>query len=285
KKAASVTPAAGQHKTYGDADPALSGSTSGFLAADGVTASYSRAAGETVAGGPYHITATLGAGAGVLDNYIITNAGADFSIAKRAATWTTDPNSKTLGAADPNPLTTGKGTFRAADGVTAMYSRAPGENIGAYHITATLSASVSGALGNYTVTNDGNNFSILYASSGMCLGEPGHGVLQPINADGSSVFKQGSTVPAKFRVCDANGNSVGTAGVVASFKLVRTTASAGALDESVVSTTPDTDFRWSATDQQWIFNMGSKSLKANTTYYYDITLQDGTHILFNFGLK
>src|SRR2546422_8156355 len=28
----------------------------------------------------------------------------------------------------------------AADGVTATYSRAPGENIGAYHITATLSA-------------------------------------------------------------------------------------------------------------------------------------------------
>ena len=52
-----------------------------------------------------------------------------------------------------------------------------------------------------------------------------------------------------------------------------------------MSTTPDTDFRWSATDQQWIFNMGSKSLKASTTYYYDITLKDGTHILFNFGLK
>src|SRR5207249_4692161 len=254
KKAASVTPAAGQHKTYGDADPALSGSTSGFLAADGVTASYSRAAGETVGGGPYHITATVSP-SGVLGNYSITNDGADCTNAKRAATWTTDPNNKTLEAADPTPLTAGKGTFRAADGVTAMYSRAPGENIGAYHITATLSASVSGALGNYTVTNDGNNFSILYASSGMCRGEPGHGVLQPINADGSSVFKQGSTVPAKFRVCDANRNSVGTAGVVASFKLVRTTASAGALDESVVSTTPDTDFRWSATDQQWIINM------------------------------
>ena len=274
-------------KTYGDADlsPLTTGSGSNFVAADGVTASYSRVGGETVAGGPYHITATLGAGAGVLDNYSITNNGADFTIKTRPATWTTDPNSKTLGAADPNPLTTGRSTFLAADGVTATYSRAPGENIGAYHITATLSASVSGALGNYTVTNDGNNFSIMYASSGMCLSEPGHAVLQPINADGSSVFKQGSTVPAKFRVCDANGNSVGTSGVVASFKLVRTTASAGALDESVVSTTPDTDFRWSATDQQWIFNMGSKSLKANTTYYYDITLKDGTHILFNFGLK
>ena len=40
-------------KTYGTADPALTGTLSGFLAADGVTAVYSRTAGETVAGGPY----------------------------------------------------------------------------------------------------------------------------------------------------------------------------------------------------------------------------------------
>src|SRR5207247_4542028 len=76
KKTASVTPAAGQHKTYGDADPALSGSTSGFLVADGVTASYSRAAGETVAAGHYHTTATSSA-SGALSNYRTTNNGAD----------------------------------------------------------------------------------------------------------------------------------------------------------------------------------------------------------------
>ena len=54
-------------KTYGDADPVplTTGSGSGFLAADSVTASYSRASGETVPGGPYHITATLSP-AGVL---------------------------------------------------------------------------------------------------------------------------------------------------------------------------------------------------------------------------
>src|SRR5207247_1082472 len=128
KKAASVTPAAGQHKTYGDADPALSGSTSGFLAADGVTASYSRAAGETVAGGPYHITATLSP-AGVLGNYNITNAGASFTINARNATWTTNPNSKTYGNPDPSPLTTGSGDFLLADGVSATYSRATGETV------------------------------------------------------------------------------------------------------------------------------------------------------------
>src|SRR5439155_27350471 len=84
-KTASATPPAGEHKTYGDADPALSGSTSGFLAADGVTASYSRAAGETV--GSYPISATL-APAGVLGNYDITYNTASFDITKKAASVT-----------------------------------------------------------------------------------------------------------------------------------------------------------------------------------------------------
>ena len=153
-------------KTYGNVDPSplTTGSGTGFLAADGVTATYSRAAGETVAGGPYHITATLSSTpAGALANYTITNLGADFTINLRPATWTTDPNSKTYGNVDPSPLTTGSGTgFLAADGVTATYSRAAGETVagGPYHITATLSSTPAGALANYTITNLGADFTI-----------------------------------------------------------------------------------------------------------------------------
>src|SRR5205823_6791499 len=82
-------------KTYGDNDPdPLTTGSGDFLAADNVTASYSRAAGESVAGGPYHITATLNSATGVLANYIITNHGASFTINKRDANWTTNANSK-----------------------------------------------------------------------------------------------------------------------------------------------------------------------------------------------
>src|SRR2546425_279832 len=148
-------------KTYGSSDlnPLTTGSGD-FLAADGVTATYTRAAGETVLGGPYHLTATL-APAAVLSNYTITNNGADFTITARAATWTTTSNSKTYGDPDPIPLTTGSGTFLAGDAVTATYSRAAGETVlgGPYHITAALSAA-SGALSNYTITNAGASFTI-----------------------------------------------------------------------------------------------------------------------------
>ena len=74
-----------------------------------MTATYSRAAGENASPPTYHITATLSATPVMLDNYIITNDGAEFTINKRLATWTTNPTSKTYGDPDPVPLTTGIG--------------------------------------------------------------------------------------------------------------------------------------------------------------------------------
>jgi len=131
------------------------------------------------------------------------------------------------------------------------------------------------------------NYSVQYLLGGSCLGSPGHAILQPINYPVvTSVFKQKSTVPAKFRVCDANGTSIGIPGVVVSFKLI--SMSAGTVDstnEVVESTTPDTAFRWDLTAQQWIFNMNTKSLSPNVTYGYRILLNDGTWIDFGFGLK
>src|SRR5439155_1737298 len=154
KKAASVTPAAGQHKTYGDADPALSGSTSGFLAADGVTASYSRTAGETV--GSYPISATL-APAGVLSNYDITYNTAAFAITKKAASVTPAAASKVYGSADP-ALSGALSGFLVADGVSASYSRAAGETVGSYTISAALSP--AGVLSNYDITYNTAAFAI-----------------------------------------------------------------------------------------------------------------------------
>jgi hypothetical protein len=62
----------------------LTGVLSGFLEADGVSAVYSREAGETVAGSPYTISAVLSP-AGVLGNYNITYNTAQFTINKAVA--------------------------------------------------------------------------------------------------------------------------------------------------------------------------------------------------------
>src|SRR5205085_7877471 len=123
-------------------------------------------------------------------------------------------------------------------------------------------------------------------SVNACLGDLGHAILQPVNANGTSTFKQGSTVPAKFRVCDANGNSVGNSGVVAAFNLVRIVNGTitQTVDEAVTSTNPDSNFRWDASGQQWIFNISTKPLPVGSTYVYAIALNDGSTVMFQYGL-
>lgn len=42
---------------------------------------------------------------------------------------------------------------------------------------------------------------------------------------------------------------------------------------------------WDSVNQQWVFNIITKSLTANNTYVYAVTLNDGTTIGFQYGLK
>src|SRR6185295_1817664 len=156
-KAASVTPdAAG--KEYGSVDPAFTGTLSGFLAGDAVTAAYSRTAGETVLGSPYTISAVLSP-AGVLSNYAITYNTASFTINPKLASVTPDAASKEYGSADPAFTGTLSG-FLAGDGVTAAYSRTAGETVlgSPYTISAVLSPAA--VLSNYTITYNTASFTI-----------------------------------------------------------------------------------------------------------------------------
>ncbi|WP_263418906.1 MBG domain-containing protein [Terriglobus albidus] len=138
---------------------------------------------------------------------------------------------------------------------------------------------------NYNAATATVSINVNY-STGACLGDLGHSILQPINADGSSTFKQGSTVPAKFRVCDSTGHSIGASGVVTSFNLVQIIGGTvtTTVEEAVTSTTPDTSFRWDPTAQQWVFNISTKPLSIQKTYVYSIGLNDGSTILFQYGL-
>jgi hypothetical protein len=121
-----------------------------------------------------------------------------------------------------------------------------------------------------------------------------------VNSDGTSVFKYGSTVPVKFRVCDATGVSIGSAGLVKSFTVAGyVSGTVSNINETVTSTTPDTAFRWDPTGQQWIFNLATSGLSKGATAVFTIQLNDGSIVgpalggtnldpgysSFQFGLK
>jgi hypothetical protein len=274
-------------KVYGTPDPALTYKvTSGSLVnGDSFSGSLTRVAGENV--GTYAIQQGSLA---LNSSYNLTYVGTNLTITAATLTVTPDGNKTKIYGAPFNTFTGTVQGLQNSDAVTVMYAStgaAASAGVGSYDITVDTVTFTVGSASNYTITKNTavKGLKVMYATS-TCLGEAGHQILQPINVDGSSIFKQKSTVPAKFRVCDANGNSVGLLGVVVTFAQVQSLSdSGGIVNESVDSTTPDTAFRWDPTAQQWIFNMSTAKLSANTVYYYRITLNDGSTIGFNFKLK
>jgi hypothetical protein len=109
------------------------------------------------------------------------------------------------------------------------------------------------------------------------------GVLQPINggstlnnhADDTSVFKLGSTIPVKLKLTD---DSAGIANATAKIILVKLDSTpAGTELEATSTNAPDSGsyFRYDPTGDQYIFNLGTKSLTVGD-YLIKIDLGDGT---------
>jgi hypothetical protein len=101
------------------------------------------------------------------------------------------------------------------------------------------------------------------------------GVLQPVNADGSSIFKLNSTVPVKFQL---TGDSAGITDAQARIFVQKISNGVAGEEMEAVSTAAATTgnlFRYDAKDDQYIFNLGTRSLSAGT-YQVRIDLGDGT---------
>jgi hypothetical protein len=120
-----------------------------------------------------------------------------------------------------------------------------------------------------------------------CRGEPDRTALWPINADGTSVFKTGSSVIVRFRACSPNGVSIGTAGLVTSFRLVQTQNGTvvNHVNELPLLLPPSSSFQWNPLLKEWFFVLSTREVVAKKTYSYRISLNDGTSIDFRFGVR
>jgi hypothetical protein len=102
-------------------------------------------------------------------------------------------------------------------------------------------------------------------------------VLPPVNPDGTSLFKLGSTVPVKFRL---TGASAAVANLPARISVAPVVN--GAVGEAIPATSTSAAdsgnlFRYDSLSGQYLFNLSTKAL-AQGTWQIRIDLQDASPV-------
>ena len=126
----------------------------------------------------------------------------------------------------------------------------------------------------------------IYGVEGFCEATPPpytvSGVLQPVNADGSSIFKAGRTVPVRFTATDAAGATV--TDLTASLSVTMLTNSVeGTYVEADTNVAASTGFRYDATTGQYVYNWSTKGL-ASGTYRIRVSITNGPTITVDLSL-
>ena len=172
----------------------------------------------------------------------------------------------------------GSGVSTGGCNVTVAGGNANGVGLFTYVATATDKA------GNASTAT--GSFKVIYRFDGF---------LQPINDTAHticascqlSVFKGGSTVPAKFQLKKADGTVVQAVALPVWNTPQKGAATTAAVDESVYSdpATSGTSYRWDSAAQQYIYNWSTKGLTAGFYWRIFVTLDDGETYLTNIALR
>jgi hypothetical protein len=165
-KTITITPNDGQTKIYGASDPTFTYTHTALVGSDSINGNLGRAAGETVAGGPYAYTlGNLTAGT----NYSLSLAsGHTFAITPRPITVTANADSKTYGQTKTygagstaftssglqNGETIGTVTIAASGGTAANASA------GSYNLTPSAATGGTFTAGNYTIAYNNGTLTV-----------------------------------------------------------------------------------------------------------------------------
>jgi hypothetical protein len=146
---------------------------------------------------------------------------------------------------------------------------------------------------NYTATAKDNAGNTAVKTGSYKVIYRWDGFLQPINDTAHqidqavSIFKGGSTVPAKFQLKKADGTVVAANTAPTWLTPVKGSPTTAAVDESVYTEAPTAGglYRWDATAQQYIYNWGTP--KNGTGYFHrvGVTLDDGQTYTVSIGLR
>lgn len=110
------------------------------------------------------------------------------------------------------------------------------------------------------------------------------GVLSPINADGTSVFKLGRTVPVKFKLTGASAGITTAVARVYIAKITNNVVGESQEAEATGNSTEGNLFRYDPAADQYIFNLSTKGLTPGT-YQLQVNMGDGVVRTIVFGLN
>ncbi len=197
---------------------------------------------------------------------------------KPVITMSTVKASYTLGEATGISCTATDATSGVdANGCKVTTSGGTANGVGTFTYTATATDKAG------NVQTSTGTYNVLYAWNGFSqpINDTAHQVDQ-----GVSVFKGGSTIPAKFQLKNAAGQ------VVQAGSATWTTPSAGAatsaaITEDAYAATATTGglYKYDATAQQYIYNWSTKGLAINKFYRIGVTLDDGQTYSVSIGLR
>lgn len=124
--------------------------------------------------------------------------------------------------------------------------------------------------------NDTTNYITVSSQINVTAAYQFSGILQPINANGTSLFKAGSTIPVKFSLKDASGKYVSTASATLSVIQVSTRATGTVLEDITAISNANTGnaFRYDPTANQYIYNLSTKGWTTGD-YQLTISINDG----------
>lgn len=188
----------------------------------------------------------------------------------------TDGASYTLGAV-PTPTCSASDTLSGLTG--ACTGRLTGGNANGVG-TFTYTASATDRAGN--TASSTVSYKVAYRFDGF---------LQPINDTGhqvgltTSIFKGGSTVPAKIQVLRADGTVVTPLSAPLWLTPTRGSALSGPVNESVYADPTTSGTTYTLNGNQWHYNWGTKGLTAGWYYRIGVRLDDGNTYYVNIGLR
>ncbi|HEV2126239.1 MAG TPA: PxKF domain-containing protein, partial [Chloroflexota bacterium] len=148
--------------------------------------------------------------------------------------------------------------------------------------TFTFTATATDKAGN-TATVTGS-YRVIYAWAGF---------LQPINdtahqvGTSTSIFKAGSSVPAKFQLKRADGTVVQANTAPEWLTPAKGSATSSPVDENLYidPATSGNLYRWDSTAQQYIYNWGTAKNQAGNYWRIGVKLDDGQIYFVNIGLR